>query len=177
MAKEAKDPFGSATDTVEPKAPSVPDADPFGQPTQGAWPKVPELLGKLLVLKPVSMDRVQKPNSTELQDRWKVDTWVFNDDGTVTKYAEMYWSQISVAKAMTTAVENGKPILGTLHLVPVKATKKQFDTEDALLGWEEIQRWLARNGVGTPPTPVAWVLNPATDEESAKAIAYWNSRN
>lgn len=147
--------------------------DPFGDPTRGKYPKVAELLHKLLVLRPVKVEQVQRPNSKDMQDRWSVDTYVFEEDGTVTEYDAMYWSQTGIASAMAKAAKSGKPVIGTLHLFPAQNTKKTYSTEDQLLQDEAVKFWLGRGGVGLPPTPVAWGLEPATPEQRQRAATWW----
>ena len=159
------DPFAANTATAD---------DPFGEVSRGGkFPKPAELLGKLMIMSPVKVEQVQRPNSKDMQDRWSVDTYVFNEDGTVDEYESMYWSQTSIADAMRKAKKTGKPVVGTLHLVPAQSSKKNYADEAALLQDEGIQFWLKRGGSGLPPTPVAWVLEPATAEQRAKAATWY----
>lgn len=164
------------TEAIDPFAPAAANVsdDPFSDPSRGSYPKVGELLHKLLVMLPVKMELVpDKNNPGKMTERWSIDTTVISEDGTAETYDSMYWSQTGIALAAAKAKKDGRPVLGTLHLFPVLATKKNYSTETELLQDEDIQRWIAR-GAGLPPMPVAWALEPATDAQRKLAINWWN---
>ncbi len=162
------DPFAPVNDTASNSG------DPFADPSRGSFPKVGELLHKLLVMTPVKVEQVpDKNNPGKMQDRWSIDTTVIHEDGSFDTYDSMYWSQKSIAEAARKAQKEGRPLLGTLHVFPVMASKSRFANEAELLADEDIQRWISR-GVGNPPTQVAWALEPANSEERTKAIKWWN---
>lgn len=162
------DPF-SAT------AAGIDDDDIFGDPKRSSYPAIGSLLHKLLIMTPVKMEMVPDNNNPgKMQERWSIDTVVIHEDGSADEYDAMYWSHKSIALAAAKAQKDRRPMLGTLHLFPVQATKKTLPTEDLLLADEDIQRWLAR-GKGLPPTPVAWALEPATPDQKKVAIAWWKA--
>jgi hypothetical protein len=165
-----QDPFAAtAVDTEE--------ENPFGSPERSAFPRPAELLYKLLVMTPVKFDKTVKPGSkNEMQDRAHVDVVVLHDDGSVDEYEAMYWSQVTIVNAMRKAAKSGRPTLATLHIVPVQKTRDRYPDEEALLRDEDIQRWLGRGGGGLPPLQIAWVLEPATPEQTARALKWWNAR-
>lgn len=164
----------AAIDPFDPNAGADADDDEtFGTPTRGAYPKVGELLHKLLILIPVKVEQVPDQNNAgKLQERWSIDTIVVDPDGTAVEYDSMYWSHKSIAAAAAKAMKDKRPMLGTLHLFPVMATKKRYATETELLTDQDIVRWIER-GSGLPPTPVAWALEPATVAEKAVALKWW----
>lgn len=167
-------------DPFSPQAPAnqaggTDDDDTFTTPGGGSYPKVGELLHKLLILVPVKVEPVpDRNNPGKMQERWSADTTVIETDGRAETFDSMYWSHKSIASALVKAQRDRKPVLGTLHLFPVLASKKHYANEPELLASEDIQRWLAK-GTGLPPTPVAWALEPATPDELKLALAWWRA--
>lgn len=156
------DPFAATGTTAT-------EDDPFGTVERSRFPKPGALIGKLLVMSPVKVEKVPGKQGG-LVDRWSVDTLVVNEDGTYEAYDAMYWSQKGIATAMSKAAQNRRPVAATLHLYPAQDTTKKYTTEDQLLADEAIQFWLGRGGAGMPPMSVAWGLEQATDEEKPRAI-------
>lgn len=172
------DPFagGAATATED---------DPFGKPSRsGNFPKVPQLFGKLVIIKPTKFEQVPKPpqfggKPGETVERMTADVVVFDGDE-VAEYDSMYLSQAGIVGAAKRNYKAGKPTLGTVHMYPSKLSADKFpggreeiEANAAMLAW-------VRAAQDDPeiksPYNMAWGLEPATPEESARAIAWWNNR-
>lgn len=150
--------------------------NPFGIPTRNSSrPKPAHLLGKLLIMEPIKVERVYSEKAKKEVDRWHVDTFVVNDDGTVDSHPALWWQQGPIGEQMRQAQKEGKPRLGVLKLVPAQGAEKKY-TEDSLMQDEAMQLWLRRSleGDGGPmPITCAWVLKQASEEQTKRAIAWW----
>lgn len=174
------DPFagGPATATED---------DPFGQPSRsGNFPKVPELWTKLIIIKPTKFEMVPKPpkfggKPGETVERMTADVVVFGEPGTVPEeYDSMYLSQAGLVSAAKRNYKAGKPTLGTVHFYPSKLSadkfpegREQIESNPAMIAWVKAAQ---DDPEIKPPYNMAWGLEPATPEESKRAIEWWNSR-
>lgn len=171
------DPFGgsTATDTD----------DPFGQPSRsGNFPKLPELFGKLLIIKPSKFEMVSKPERFggkpgEQVERMTADVVVFTGDQ-VDEYDSMYLSQAGLVGAAKRNFKAGKPTLGTVHIYPSKLSsdkfpggREQIESNPAMVAWIKAAQ---DDPEIKAPHNMAWGLEPATPEESRRAIEWWNNR-
>jgi hypothetical protein len=184
-----KDPFANAANA---EGNGQPAKDPFGQPAGGGgFPKVADLLGCLLLIKPIKVEEVPDyQDRTKMRDQLTADVTVidgppakeFTDRGQTPPdvsayvgktYNSMWLNNKTLISAGEAALRDGTPsILGRLWRFPqtseVKAGK-YTDRHDLEAKEAEIQaNW--RPGMPPPEPPkIAWGLEKYTEEEAQMA--------
>lgn len=84
-----------------------------------------------------------------------------------------YWvPQGAIIGKLKKAHANGRPFLGTVAMIPVKADRDKGKTAAQVEA--EVAAWIERNRVGARPR-YTWVLNDPTPEERAAAIGWWGA--
>lgn len=150
--------------------------DPFSAAGgSGSFPKVEELEGRLVLVRPSKVERVNGKFGE--QDRVTADVHAYDDESkTWELYEDMYLSQRGMVPALTKKLKPGvtKPfVLGRVQMVPVKDSKsvsgKEITDTDELK--DALAEWAKKGGRGEKPR-FAWVFGEFSDADAAAARAY-----
>lgn len=147
--------------------------DIFGTPTGGgAYPKMDDLEGLLVLCKPSKIETVPGYQGKGTTERATADVIVFEVDGSVEKFDDMYLSQAGIVPSMRKALKPGERpyVLGRISKFPSKKAKEAgLDTTEKIEA--ALTEWLKKGGKGEKPQ-FAWGLDQPTDEDKATARAY-----
>lgn len=135
----------------------------------GSFPRALELLGELVMLTPIEIEKVPGYEGKGMIDRLTADTVVLTGDR-AGEYPAMWWSQSPIVKAAATVLRrgNGDIILGRLWRFPQSSNKAKYPTRQA------IEEALANWRPGQPDVKYAWALETFTAEDAALATSYIN---
>lgn len=133
----------------------------------GNFPKAIELLGELVMLTPIEIEKVTGYEGKGQIDRLTADTVVLTGDR-AGEYPAMWWSQSPIVKAAATVLRrgNGDVILGRLYRFPQSGNKAKYPTRQAIE--EALQNWRP----GQPDVKYAWALETFTAEDAALATRF-----
>lgn len=178
------DPFQSAaTATI------TPAGDPFAQPASSLFPKFEQLEGRLLMIKPSSIELVAKPEKFggkpgETQERITADMIVL-DGGEIigeqapTKFADQYITQQSIVGALKGCLKPGSlpAVLGRLFRFPMKADAAKYPDRHALAKARTEWRAIIASGGNAPEPGFTWKLEFHNEGSDVEAAREWLKTN
>jgi hypothetical protein len=152
--------------------PAVDSDDPFAKPTRSAFPKLEDLNGRLLLVKPLKVER-DVAGKFGKQDRITADIVVLDDpDEGVREISKMYLSQKGMVGMLEDCLRPGKKsfVLGRLTMT---ATSDWADKAEAHADGIEglLADWFRKGGKGEKPQ-FYWDLAEYTDADANKARTY-----
>lgn len=184
---DMEDPFATSSDYVGDFTPAVP---------------LENLAGRVVVMIPRSLDPNAKdpndPSGQKTREQYTVDLTVLTggrltyfytqradaEKGTPEETKEMviedlpaswpnYWvPQQALIGKLKKAHANGRPYLGVVAMIPVKADRERGKTAAQVRA--EVAAWVARGRQGARPR-YTWVLEDPTPEQRGIAVQWWTA--
>lgn len=154
--------------------------NPFMQPASGGnFPKIDDLFTRLVLMTPVKLDIVPKPEKFGggTQERYTTDVVVL--DGGEFEFGElpyeidgMYFSQANIVGALKGAQRKATAVLGRIQRQPIKDDRPKYTTPDGKLDLAKFEADLAKDR----NLSFAWGIGEFTDSDAALAMKYLESK-